>query len=69
MTRRLGVVDDNGKTTTADLGLRRDQIHEARQTKDAAGCRDIHVAPHACSLCQPIYDMLPGIQAGGFLAQ
>ena len=30
-----GVVDGNAKPTTADLGLRRDQIHEARQMRDA----------------------------------
>jgi hypothetical protein len=32
---RLGVADDNGKTTAADTGLRRDQIHEARRIRDA----------------------------------
>ena len=29
------VVDSNAKPTAADLGLRRDQIHEARQIRDA----------------------------------
>lgn len=30
-----GVVDDNAKATAADIGLRRDEIHEARKLRDA----------------------------------
>lgn len=33
--RNFKVADSNVETTTADLGLRRDEIHEARQIRDA----------------------------------
>ena len=33
--RNFKVADGNVESTTADLGLRRDQIHEARQIRDA----------------------------------
>lgn len=33
--RNFKVADGNVETTTADLGLRRDEIHEARQIRDA----------------------------------